>query len=54
MHAFTIDFDEGSDAMPAAESLWFLFIFAPEGAYVVTFQDDAVDMAEFIDGLSFK
>lgn len=53
-YTFTIDFYEGFDAVPAAELLRFLFIFAPEGACAVTFQVEAVDMADFIAGLSFR
>lgn len=53
-HALTIDFDEGFDAMSAAESLQSLFISVPEGAYAVTFQDEMVDMADFIEGLNFR
>lgn len=53
-HAFTIDFDEGLDVMSAAGSLQCLFISVPEGAYAVTFQDETVDMADFIEGLSFR
>lgn len=44
-YTFTIDFDEGSDAVSAAESLRLLFNSAPEGACAVTFQDETVDMA---------
>lgn len=40
--------------MAAAESLRFLFISTPWGAYVVTFQDEMVDIADFIEGLGFR
>lgn len=40
--------------MPAAESLRSLIISVPEGACAVTFQDETVDMADFIAGLSFR
>ena len=38
----------------AAESLRFLFISALDGAYVAALQDETVDMADFIAGLSFR
>lgn len=42
------------DDGPQDDSLRFLFISAPEGTYVVTFQDDTVDIADFTVGLSLS